>query len=394
MANTLRLTFRSIYLPIRRDVFNFQTPILSQLTRNLYAKTTLGIENFIEQKQHIMRQMENIEERFREKMNTYSEEEAQGMIFTEDLKNMIYLAKNDGDLDLVIKMAKKFNAQNKQLRFGNFVFGPVLMRMFHLHNKPDLAIECFKSPQLTGFFDQLITYQIFLDLLYENGKYEDILSMCQLIKKRQLESAKYPRNVIVLTMAACYKINTDESLKYALDLWKELRDAGHFPMRRATTFCAGLCLNRGKPEVALEMLSDVRKPNYVTIRNIKAQAFAQLGRLEEAIVLLKSVISEDEPGQISHTFSKDVVEAVKSVVSNTDNPEMTLEFSKLENLLVKEGHISDTTLDEHLCSEIQRPPIMNNRQQNRFSRYDSNTNRRFGNVYNRGPSRPGLKDLS
>lgn len=192
------------------------------VTRNLYAKTTLGIENFIEQKQHIMRQMENIEERFREKMNTYSEEDAQGMIFTEDLKNMIYLAKNDGDLDLVIKMAKKcvffmcnfsttstvcrFNAQNKQLRFGNFVFGPVLMRMFHLHNKPDLAIECFKSPQLTGFFDQLITYQIFLDLLYENGKYEDILSMCQLIKERQLESAKYPRNVIVLTMAACYKI--------------------------------------------------------------------------------------------------------------------------------------------------------------------------------------------
>jgi hypothetical protein len=42
-------------------------------------------------------------------------------------------------------------------------------------------------------------------------------------------------------------------------------------MRRATTFCAGLCLNRGKPEVALEMLSDVRKPNYVTIRNIKVQ---------------------------------------------------------------------------------------------------------------------------
>lgn len=76
--------------------------------------------------------------------------------------------------------------------------------------------------------------------------------------------------------------------------------------------------------------------------SLQAQAFAQLGRLEEAIVLLKSVISEDEPGQISHTFSKDVVEAVKSVVSNTDNPEITLEFSKLENLLVKEGHISDT----------------------------------------------------
>lgn len=45
--------------------------------------------------------------------------------------------------------------------------------------------------------------------------------------------------------------------------------AGHFPMRRATTFCAGLALNQGKPEVALEILGAVKNPNYVTIRNLK-----------------------------------------------------------------------------------------------------------------------------
>lgn len=45
------------------------------------------------------------------------------MIFTEDLKNMAHLVKTGEDLDLVEKMMKKFNSQNKELRFGNFVFG-------------------------------------------------------------------------------------------------------------------------------------------------------------------------------------------------------------------------------------------------------------------------------
>lgn len=45
------------------------------------------------------------------------------MIFTEDLKNMVHLVQNEEDLNLVEVMMKKFNAQNKELRFGNFVFG-------------------------------------------------------------------------------------------------------------------------------------------------------------------------------------------------------------------------------------------------------------------------------
>lgn len=100
----------------------------------------------------------------------------------------------------------RFNSQNKALRFGSFIFGPVIMRMFHIYKKPDLALECFKSPELNGIFDQLITYQILLDLLYETGKYQEILDTFDIIKAKQIQGAKFPRNSVVLAMAACYKM--------------------------------------------------------------------------------------------------------------------------------------------------------------------------------------------
>lgn len=35
------------------------------------------------------------------------------MIFTEDLKNMIHIAENANDIELIEKMIKKFSSQNK-----------------------------------------------------------------------------------------------------------------------------------------------------------------------------------------------------------------------------------------------------------------------------------------
>lgn len=40
-------------------------------------------------------------------------------------------------------------------------------------------------------------------------------------------------------------------------------------MRRATTFCAGLALNQGKPAIAIEILTSARNQNYTTVRNLK-----------------------------------------------------------------------------------------------------------------------------
>ncbi|VEN60254.1 unnamed protein product [Callosobruchus maculatus] len=366
----------------------------SQKIRCLYSKATLGLDGFVQTRQVILNQMSNISEKFKHKMTEYSNEET-NMIFTEDLKNMIHLSSNDEDIQLVIKMIKKFNQQNKQLRFGSYVFGPVVMRMFHHFNKPELAFECFKAPELNGFFDQLMSYQILLDLLFENGKYKEILEAFDIIKGRQIDGLKYPRNVVVLVLAACYKMNTKESLDYALKLWNELKDVGHYPMRRATTFCAGLAFNQGEPGIALEILTSARNQNYTTVRNLKVAAMAEVGRVENALPVLKSILGEDVAAPNKHTFNKDVIERVRSAVAKLDNPEVTLEFNRIEEQLQKEGHIIDSNLDEQLCSEIQKPPVMNNRQPQRFqSNRPQFQNKRFpmkGGY--RVRERPGLDEL-
>lgn len=61
------------------------------------------------------------------------------------------------------------------------------------------------SKEFDGFFDQLMTYQILLDLLYENKRYDDLIKTFEVIKEKQTQGTKYPKNIVVLTMAACYK---------------------------------------------------------------------------------------------------------------------------------------------------------------------------------------------
>ncbi|XP_056638327.1 pentatricopeptide repeat-containing protein 2, mitochondrial-like [Diorhabda sublineata] len=383
----------------------FKTPVVNNYlriafnienVRHIYSKTTLGIDTFLQQCEITRKQMENVGDKFKQKMSEIDVKEGKQMVFTEDLKNMIHLTSDEKDLELVIRMIKKFNKQNKELRFGSFIFGPVVMRLFHHQNKPDLALECFKSDELSGFFDQMITYQILLDLLFENKQYQQLLDCVEFIKEKQLEGLRYPRNVVVLALAACYKMNSKESLDYALKLWQELKDVGHFPMRRATTFCAALAYNQGNPGIALEILTSAKNQNYTTVRNLKAACLAAVGRVENAISLMKSILSDDTPGNHKHTFNRDVLDKIKEAVAGLENPELALEFNRIEQLLMKQGHISDMGIDEQLCAEIQPPAMITEKRQNKFQprfRKTDYKQRSFTQKKYPYQQRPGLDEL-
>ena len=74
------------------------------------------------------------------------------------------------------------------------------------------------------------------------------------------------------------------------------------------------------------------------------RALSEIGRVEDAIVLLKSVIATDQPGEVTQTFNKEVMECVKAAVDKLENPDLTLEYNKVEKLFEKEGHISDLVI--------------------------------------------------
>lgn len=61
--------------------------------------------------------MGGVKDKFCERMEQYLEQPEKNMIFTEDLKSMIYLAETEDDIKLAFRMMKQFNAQNKELRY-------------------------------------------------------------------------------------------------------------------------------------------------------------------------------------------------------------------------------------------------------------------------------------
>lgn len=217
------------------------------------------------------------------------------------------------------------------------------MRLFYHLKAYDVALQCFNDSELEGMFDQLISYQILIDMLYEQNRYDDILNVFHVIKSRQIQGGRYPRHVIVLVFGACYKKNTPESFQYSKELWNELNNVGHEPMRRAATFAAGLAIQQNNAPVALEILSSIRQQHYMTVRNLKVLALSQMGRADDALPVLRSVLEMNDPNaQRLHTFTKDVVENVKESINKLKNKDIQQQFDRIEKFLIDNGHISET----------------------------------------------------
>jgi len=374
------------------------TNICSNTVRTLYSGSSLGIDAYIANRDKVKSQFTSTTERFRQKMQEFTtDNDKQNMIFTDDLKNIIHLAEKD-DISLVVKMVKKFSGQNQELRFGTYIFGPVAMRMFYYLNEAQTALQCFKENSSNGFFDQWTSYQILLDLLYNNGMYQDVLDTYDIIREKQMEGSKFPKYAMIIVFGALYKLNTKESLDYAIKLWKAMANAGHIPMRRSATFAAGLSLAQNAPQIALEILYNTKQQNYMTVRNMKVIALLELNRVEDVIPILRSVLETETLGPAKQTFCKEVIAKTQLAMEKFNNKEMKLDYDRIVKFLFDQGNISDKTIDELLCSEITVTPMVNtNQSKNKaflnesFSRSGNNSGRQR-NQYQRN-ERPGLTDM-
>lgn len=114
--------------------------------------------------------------------------------------------------------------------------------------------------------------------------------------------------------------NTIESFEYACKLWNEQQEAGHNPIRKTITFFAANAINQNSPHIALEVITSVRNQSYVTLRNLKVVALCDLGRIQDALPLLRSVLSYDKPSSNNviskQTYCRDVVSTFLALTNN------------------------------------------------------------------------------
>ncbi|XP_023219348.1 pentatricopeptide repeat-containing protein 2, mitochondrial-like, partial [Centruroides sculpturatus] len=99
-----------------------------------------------------------------------------------------------------------------------------------------------KNQELEGFFDQISSYHIAMDLLFVNKRYQDVLDVYDVLRNKQLYGTRYPRDCVVLALASCYKLNTPESYNYSINLLKLAREVGANILRKGITFASALAL--------------------------------------------------------------------------------------------------------------------------------------------------------
>ncbi|KAL9701447.1 hypothetical protein quinque_004888 [Culex quinquefasciatus] len=369
-------------------------------SRSLYSASVLGLDGYRSYREKTRTQHLHNVDNFKRKMKEFVAASATNMVFTEDLKNIIHLAEDTPeDKQLLVDMLEKYNSQAQELRFGNYVFGPVVMRALYVLNDPALALKLFKDEKYAGFFDQLTSYQILGDLLFERGHYADVRQVFDLVKSRQVQGGRYPKHSITLTFAACHKENTPEAFQYAMDLWKELNAVGHVPMRKATAYAAALALNQNQPGIALEIVGTVTKGNYVTIRQLKILALLAMDRLEDIVPIFRLVLEIGGPLERKQTFCREVIAKVEAAIGATKT-ELPQDLTRMLEYLEKNGNITDTTLDELLCQEIastaqKKDPNASNLADSYRSRGGSQNLRNYVPKNQRSRfTRPGLAEMS
>ncbi|OQR72990.1 pentatricopeptide repeat-containing protein 2-like [Tropilaelaps mercedesae] len=343
-------------------------------TRALYTAQSLGIDKFIEQRERVKAQFGPDKDKFMARIGEYfrpipaaadgkgtegASVAADGsgtnaMVFTEDLKNVVSLCESDADIDLCVRMMRRFNEQTKALRFGTFVFGPVAIRLFYLLDKPDLAIQVLKDPQLTGFFDQFTSYQIAMDLLYKKARYEDVLDLYRYMRQQQLHGTRFPRDCVVLVLGACYQISTRESYDFALQLIREARQSGALVLRKGLTFTAALALKMDEPKIAMELLALTAQINYITVQNLRLIALSHLDRYEDIFLVLRSIIHQyHHMRQGDSEICKDTIERIHANLAQKGDAERLQLFSQLQRALKEGNHISESTIDALLNRPMQ-----------------------------------------
>jgi len=189
-------------------------------------------------------------------------------------------------------------------------------------------------------------------------------------------------------LGACYKLNTQESFDYAVKLLQGVREAGSGILRKGVTFASALALNQNNPSLALEILALTAQDNYVTVKNLRLIALAELDRLDNVISILNASVSRDDLERKTNILVE-AMERIKSAITRNGKTEYLSEIDKLEKLLKDSNLLGTESLDSILCSEIPPSQKRNQRQ------FNFNNNR---NNFDRQQNRPmyrrkGLHDM-
>lgn len=342
----------------------------------LFSRENLGLDRFKDRQTVIKSQVGDLKEQFFERMDNYMDSSQDNRVFTADLKSVLHTTETQKDMDVAIKMCKRYHHQAEVLRFANFSFGPVLMRLLHCLRRSDVAYNIFMDQDMDGFFSQMASELILVDMLFEHQEYQKVIDVSEAIISQQRGGRYLSSDVLTVVTAACLKLNTPETFQYACDKLKESTKRKNFLPGRAVAYVLYQAIKQEQWEMAYSlMLANLTQSRTglvpTSLANMKAVILARNGKMEEALSHVESLMKERpsrarkyrDDNKPARLFSE-TMDTLIACANENGSSDMKDNVEKLGSTIVEHNLLHKDPLEKYMFSVIARAPqkkIINHR---------------------------------
>uniref|UniRef100_A0A3Q0QSQ3 Pentatricopeptide repeat-containing protein 2, mitochondrial n=1 Tax=Amphilophus citrinellus TaxID=61819 RepID=A0A3Q0QSQ3_AMPCI len=279
--------------------------------RHLLSEDVIRLQDFQQRKNYI--------ELFSQKLQRNE------LILRDELKLLLHLCQSADDMQIARDAIYRYHAENCNLLYGDFKFGPLFMRLCYELGLENMAFATITDKSMKGFFHDTTSFNIAIDMLFIKGSYEDALEVLRTMRNQGIP---FNKDTLTLAVGTFYKLNTAESYRIGTALIEEQQARGQFIPRHAYCFASDL-------ENAQSLFSQIMSTDSRICQNFKVKVqvlmLTMSGALAEAISILSAAMLPKSPSFVKKPeFSQEKAEQV---------------VTQLE----RAGQVTQQTLDDMLC---------------------------------------------
>ncbi|OCU02377.1 hypothetical protein XELAEV_18008140mg [Xenopus laevis] len=268
-----------------------------------------------------------------------------GIILRDELKTLLHLCSTQPDVEFAKRVIYRYHAENKNVMFGEFRFGPVFLRLCYELDLEDIALDLLKDQTLRGFFSDCTSFNILMDMLFTKGQYERAVEV--LVEMRN-QRVRFSKDTYILAFAVCYKLNNPNSCKICTTLLEEIEMTGDLLPKQAACFAAAFALKQNEFQRARTIYSKIMNTDTKLCNNLLLLIKVHTSTMEDVLHFLEAATGTTGSILVKKLeFSEEVLASAGQKLKS--QAELHTRFNSVYQRLKNEGQISALTLDQMLC---------------------------------------------
>ncbi|CAM9200386.1 unnamed protein product [Lampetra planeri] len=309
----------------------------------------IGFESFTTSDDENREEPGNFIEIFRQKLQRNE------LVLRDELKLLLHLCQCADDMITARDAIYRYHAENRNISFGEFKFGPLFMRLCYELGLETMAATTLMDKNMRGFFNDTTSFNITIDMLFLKGCYEDAL---EVLRTMRSQDVSFNKDTMVLATGTCYKLNTPESYRICSGLIEESQTKGRVIPRHAYCFAVALALRQNDVEKAQLLYSQIMSTDSRLCQNLKVLMLTMSGATADASLVLSAATLSKTPLFIKKPeFSQEVVDLLR--LQSETGPH-TMRVEQIVSRLERAGQVTRQSLDDMLCQTPagKRKPVL------------------------------------